>query len=65
MTPRWVSQRFPYLPLQIQIGSVSRTIEALIDTGFDGDLLLPPAMLPVGLDPARTATEWRLADGSR
>ena len=65
MTGRLVGSRFPYLPLQLQFGSTLLDIEALLDTGFDGDIVLPRRVLPHGLVPAATSTDWRLADGSR
>jgi hypothetical protein len=35
VTPRLVSERIPYLPLRLDLGGWTYTIEALIDTGFD------------------------------
>lgn len=36
MRDRFVSTRFPYLPVHLEIGAVAGDLEALIDTGFDG-----------------------------
>ena len=56
------SRRFPYLSLSIATQTRSFQVEALIDTGFDGDVTLPAALvadlLPEGV------TTVRLADGS-
>ena len=62
MNARLVSPRFPYIPLRLEIGGVVVTIEALLDTGFDGDILAPSDVLqsvaPEGEYP------WTLADRS-
>ncbi|MPZ13519.1 MAG: hypothetical protein GEU73_03700 [Chloroflexi bacterium] len=43
-----ISDRFPYLPLVLDLGSRSESVEAFIDTGFDGDLALPTDLLQGG-----------------
>jgi predicted aspartyl protease len=63
MMPRLVSRRFPYVPLQVLVGHQELQIEALLDTGFDGDLVLPASLLPDTLVPDGFVS-WRLADGS-
>jgi len=57
------SQRFPYLPLIITVGERTIQIEALLDTGFDGDVAIPrpPFADQQPRDEYRT---WALADGS-
>ena len=45
MTQRVTSSRFPYLPVQIGVGQTGHDVEALLDTGFDGDAILPSDML--------------------
>ena len=62
MNPRLVSEHFPYLPLRLAVRRGTYAIEALIDTGFDGDVAVPPALLPDG-DPDQYQ-RWTLADGS-
>ena len=60
-----VSSRFPYIPLQVKITQqqeVVLDIEALVDTGFDGDLIIPRTIVAPGLRPDTHLT-WRLADG--
>ena len=40
-----ISDRFPYLSLALELGSRSESVEALIDTGFDGDVAVPADLL--------------------
>jgi predicted aspartyl protease len=40
-----ISDRFPYLPVVITIFGVEVRTEALIDTGFDGHLIVPAELL--------------------
>jgi predicted aspartyl protease len=60
---RWpvISERFPFVPVIIEFASDVREVEALLDTGFDGDLVLPAPMIPVG-QPVLSRTSFRLAD---
>lgn len=44
MTQRLTSARFPYLPVEIGVGRTSHDVEALLNTGFDGDAILPSDM---------------------
>lgn len=64
MNERFESLRFPYLPLRIDLRGRTYDVEALVDTGFEGDITLPPEM--IGID-ARTSygIGAYLADGSR
>lgn len=62
--PPLVSTRFPYLPLTIRVRTYTTTVLALLDTGFDGDIVLPPDLLPVGSTPD-AYFRWMLADGTR
>lgn len=61
---RFVSSRFPYLPIRLQTAQQEMSTEALVDTGFDGDIMLPPDMLEHEGAPDFDLM-WRLADGSR
>jgi predicted aspartyl protease len=67
MNQRTESSRFPCLPLRISLEGGHQTriieIEALVDTGFDGDIIVPETLI----GPADTGDflTWRLADGSR
>lgn len=62
MRDRFVSTRFPYLPVHLEIGPVAGDLEALIDTGFDGHLAVTPDL--VGSRPPTGHSRWTLADGS-
>ena len=64
MTPRLESERFPYLPLRLVVRDQTHEIEALIDTGFDGDVAVPPDVLADG-EPPDDYQRWSLADGSQ
>jgi len=57
------SSRFPYLALRLQTRSRDETIEALVDTGFDGHVTVPLTVLRNGI-PADGHLRWTLADGS-
>ena len=61
VTPRLVSEHFPYLPLRLDVGDQTYVLEALIDTGFDGDVAVPPDLLTGDADDFQ---RWTLADGS-
>ena len=59
--PQLISSRFPYLPVQVTVGAFILQMEALVDTGFDGDLILPQGSIPVNVAPAGSLP-WTLAD---
>ena len=67
MTERISSSAFPYVPLTVRIFSGSREIElridAMIDTGFDGDLMIP-GRLRAELGEPKLDAIWYLADGT-
>jgi predicted aspartyl protease len=56
------SARFPYLPVAFTVRGSTRTAEALVDTGFDGYLAVPEALLR-GVAPSGHQMVG-LADGS-
>lgn len=64
-----VSRRFPYLRIYLLIhhrtsmAMTNMEKEALIDTGFDGDVVLPSSHIFNGEPPDGYLT-WKLADGS-
>ena len=62
MTSRVESPRFPYLPLRLEVRNRMYEVEALIDTGFDGDVAVPSSLLASG-DPD-DYHRWTLADGA-
>jgi len=57
------SPRFPYVLSHIQIRTKSADIEALLDTGYDGDVAVP-ADFVAGIGPPDGFSRWVLADGS-
>ena len=58
-----ISSNFPYLPVQIIVNENVYKIEALIDTGFDGAIVLPPKLFSNGKSPKRYV-DCKLADNS-
>ena len=58
-----ISTHFPYLPLTVHIRKRQETIEALLDTGFDGEIVIPPHLITNGVPPG-SYVRWTLADGS-
>ena len=57
------STRFPYLPLGLTLENRSVQVEVLLDTGFDGDVAVPPGLVMNG-EPPDDYLVWALADGS-
>lgn len=64
MNDRVVSDRFPYIPLTVTIRDRPEELEALLDTGFTGHLIVPAGFLHDG-HPADGSTILALADGRR
>lgn len=64
MSQRVVSDRFPYLPLTVTVGQRSVDVEALLDTGSDGDVCLPAADLLLNGETPDYFEPWMLADES-
>lgn len=63
MNGRFASDRFPYIPMRLSIRGHVLDLEALIDTGFEGALIIPADALQLEGVPD-TTTRWILADGS-
>jgi len=62
------SSHFPYLPVHVRLGNIqypdhALDIEAFVDTGFDGSLILPQGLIPDRI-PVIGETICHLADGS-
>lgn len=57
------SSRFPYLPIKVEIAQIKYGVEALLDTGFDGEIILPPHLISDGKLSKQTAI-CKLADNS-
>jgi predicted aspartyl protease len=47
----FTSSRFPYLPITVVVNKRMETVEALLDTGFDGDLIIPEGLMTNGKPP--------------
>lgn len=57
-----ISSHFPYLQVALKISDRSFKTEVLIDTGFDGDITVPPEMILNG-KPPQGYLLWTLANG--
>lgn len=64
MTPRLESERFPYLPLRLEVRNRTYAVEALIDTGFAGYVAVAAELLADG-EPPDDYHAWILADGAQ
>lgn len=56
------SSRFPYLPVKVSIKK-DFELEALVDTGYDGGVILPPKLISNG-EVSGWLVECKLADDS-
>lgn len=56
-----ISDRYPYLPVFLNVHGVALEIEALVDTGFGGGLMVPSGTLQQRPD---GTGRWLTADGS-
>lgn len=63
LTARLVSDRFPYIPLTVMVRGRRASGEALLDTGFNGDLILPTAAVASTARPDGFLS-WRMVDGT-
>jgi predicted aspartyl protease len=59
---RLISEHFPYLPMELSIRGARWNVEAFVDTGFDGGLIIPDDFLPAAIRPSGRL-RWRMADG--
>lgn len=57
------SFHFPYLPIKVTFKHNEHTLETLLDTGFDGYLVLPPGLITDG-EAADLYESCKLADNS-
>lgn len=57
-----IGTRYPYLPVRVRVGEEDRSFEALVDTGLDGDLILP-VETDIEEDP-QEFRRWAFADGT-
>lgn len=58
-----VSKNFPFIPIIIAVRKRVEKVESLIDTGFEGDVVVPKGLLTNG-DPPDTLLPWQLANGT-
>ena len=47
----FTSTHFPYIPVTVILNKRTETVEALLDTGFDGDLIIPEGLMTNGKPP--------------
>ena len=50
-TKTFTSAHFPYIPVTVFLNKLTETVEALLDTGFDGDLIIPEGLMTNGKPP--------------
>ena len=60
---RILGTRFPYVPVRIEVQQRIADVDALLDTGFDGDVAVPDSFVAPGLVPDGHS-RWTLADDS-
>ena len=41
----FTSAHFPYIPVVVVLNKRSEAVEALLDTGFEGDLIIPEGLM--------------------
>lgn len=63
MKNRLISSHFPYITIHFHARHTDLDVEAFFDSGFDGDLALPQALIANG-DPPDGHQIWCLADNS-
>jgi predicted aspartyl protease len=63
MASQVVSTHFPYLPIRLTVRAQTVAIEAFLDTGFDGDIVVPQGVL-IDVGTPHNYVRWLLADGS-
>lgn len=56
-----ISSRFPYIRVSLHFLRRKLNIDALVDTGFDGDMIVPSKMILNG-EPPRGYLPWTLAN---
>lgn len=58
------SSRFPYLPITLTVRGRSISLEAILDTGYDGDVMVPREIAR-DWGESEGQLPWTLIDGSR
>ena len=59
---RVVSHDFPYLPIRVAVQGWEAEAEALLDTGFSGELIVPANAIPQDIGPPTYFITYRVAD---
>ncbi len=57
------SSRFPYLPIKVSTAKKDFELEALLDTGYDGGVIVPPKLITNG-EVSKWLVDCKLADNS-
>ena len=57
----FTSTHFPYIPVTVVLNKRTEIVEALLDTGFDGDLIIPEGLMTNG-KPPDSYLRFKLAD---
>ena len=58
-----VSTVYPFLSVRIRIRDWEQDTLALVDTGFEGSLVIPYSAINAGLGIPDSSSNWSLADG--
>src|SRR4051812_517601 len=58
---RLLGPPFPYVPVRIEVQQRIADVDALLDTGFDGDVAVPDGLVTNGQVPDGYS-QWTLAD---
>ncbi len=56
------SDDFPYLPIRVVVNGWATEAEALLDTGFSGEIIVPEDALPDDIGPPAYFITYRVAD---
>ena len=59
---RVVSHDFPYLPIRVSVRGWGAEAEALLDTGFTGELIVPADAIPQDIGAPAYFITYRVAD---
>ena len=60
---RVVSARYPYVPVRLVVDQQVIEVEAFLDTGFDGDIVIPRGLIDSSARPT-SYLYWALTDNS-
>jgi len=64
LNARLINERFPYVPITLTVRDLVVEVDALLDTGFDGEIIVPNGLIPSNMRPHHYL-RWTLVDGSR